>query len=76
LDLEKQSGKNIPANGEDGKIILLANDGETPIVVEVVLEPVEVEVPLRIVPVEVREIAVAGIMSSEAVMSTANRTAI
>lgn len=58
--MEKQLGKNIPANGEDGKIILLANDGEPPIVVEVVLEPVEVEVPLRIVPVEVREIAVAG----------------
>jgi hypothetical protein len=34
------------------------NDGETTIVVPVILDPIEVQLTLRIVPVEIRNIAV------------------
>jgi hypothetical protein len=41
---------------------LIADNRKAPIVVEVILKIVQVQVALRIIPVEVSEVAVAGMV--------------
>lgn len=58
----KSVWKKHPRQQRGRKTKLIADNRKAPIVVEVILKIVQVQVALRIIPVEVSEVAVAGMV--------------